>query len=201
MIEGGTWINGPDFLTNDERDWPKQPVERKDTLQNDPEVKNMVTVNVIKVEDHTEPMNKLLNYYSDWHKLKRSIAWILKAKQTLCQLKDERKEFSKAICQMEKDPERQRLKVDQHMKKYKMTTEWKSLTLDDLDVAESEILQLSQRQQFEEEIKALQKGGQISCNSRLFKLDHILQDGTLGVGGRLTMSPRIQSAQWNPTRC
>ena len=69
LIEGGTWINRPDFLTNDERDWLKQPMERKDILQNDPEVKNMVTVNAIKVEDHTEPTNKLLNYYSDWHKL------------------------------------------------------------------------------------------------------------------------------------
>lgn len=62
----------------------------------------MVTVNAIKVEDHTEPMNKLLNYYSDWHKLRRSIAWILKAKKTLCQLKDERKEFSRAIGQTER---------------------------------------------------------------------------------------------------
>ncbi|KAJ8353330.1 hypothetical protein SKAU_G00208970 [Synaphobranchus kaupii] len=31
----------------------------------------MVMVNTIKVEDNLEPMNKLVNYYSDWHKLKR----------------------------------------------------------------------------------------------------------------------------------
>ncbi len=130
-------------MTNDEHDWPKRPVERKESLQDDLEVKNTVTVNTIKVKDNIEPMNKLFNYCSDWHKQKRSVAWLLRARKTLQQLKDERKEFSKTISQTEKDPERQKSKLERHMEKYKMTTERKSLTLDDLDIAESEIIQFS----------------------------------------------------------
>lgn len=83
LIQGGTWINGPNFLLNDECDWPTQPIERKESLQDDPEVKTTVTVNIIEVKDNMEPMNKLIYYYSDWNKLKRSVAWILKARK-LC---------------------------------------------------------------------------------------------------------------------
>lgn len=195
LIQEGTWIKGPNFLLNNECDWPKQPVQRKESLQDDPEVKNTVTVNTIKVEDDMEPMSKLINYYSDWHKLKRSVAWILKLKKALRQLKDERQELSRTINQTEKDPEKQRSKLKRHMEKYKTTTEKKSLTLDDLDTAESEIIQFSQRQQFGEEIKALQRGKQVSRNSQLFKLDPILQDGTLRVGGRLNKSAMPEKAK------
>ncbi|XP_059391451.1 uncharacterized protein LOC132124461 [Carassius carassius] len=80
------------------------------------------------------------------------------------------------------------------MKKLK-ATEKKSLTLDDLDVAESEIIKFSQRQQFGEEIQVLEKGKQLSRSSQLFKLDPILQDGTLRVGGRLNKSAMPENAK------
>ena len=54
--------------------------------------------------------------------------------------------------------------------------------------AESILIQFSQRQQFREDTKALQKGKQVSRKSQLLKLDPILQDGTLRVGGRLNKS-------------
>jgi len=56
------------------------------------------------------------------------------------------------------------------MEKCKTTTERKSLTLDDLIAAEKEIIMFSQRQNFAEEIKALQKDKQVSCNSRCSNL-------------------------------
>ncbi|KAJ8404510.1 hypothetical protein AAFF_G00337770 [Aldrovandia affinis] len=90
LAQSRTWIDGPSFLLNNECDWPEQPMQRKESLQNDPEVKNMATVNTIKVEEDKEPLNKLIDYYSEWHKLKRAVAWILKLKRTLQQLKDER---------------------------------------------------------------------------------------------------------------
>ena len=115
LMQGGTWINGPSFLSNNECDWPTQPIERKECLQDDPEVKNIVAVNTIEVKDKMEPIDKLIYYYSEWNKLKRSVAWILKVKKTLQQLKDERKQFTRTISQTEKDPERQRSKLGQHM--------------------------------------------------------------------------------------
>ncbi|KAK0139267.1 hypothetical protein N1851_024102 [Merluccius polli] len=85
------------------------------------------------------------------------------------------------------------------MEKYRMT-EKKPLTLDNLVTAESEIIQFSQRQQFGEEIKALQKSKQVSRNSQLFKLDPILQDGTLRVGRRLNKSAMPENAKHQKNR-
>lgn len=121
------------------------------------------------------------------------MAWILKLKKTLWQLKEKRKELSKTINQTEKDPEKQ--KLERHMEKYRTTIEKKPLTSDDLVVAESEIIQYSQRQQFREEIKALLKNKQVSSSSQLFKLDPILQDGTLRVSGRLNKSAMPENAK------
>ncbi|KAJ8404511.1 hypothetical protein AAFF_G00337780 [Aldrovandia affinis] len=81
------------------------------------------------------------------------------------------------------------------MKKYKSTREKKPLTLDDLVAAESEIIKFSQRQQFNEELQALQKGKQVSRNSQLFRLDPILQDSILRVGGRLNKSAMPETAK------
>ena len=195
LVQGGTWINGPNFLLNSESDWPEQPDRKEESLPNDPEVKNKVTVNAIKVKEDMEPLNELINYYSDWHKLKRSVAWILKVKETLWKLKEERKELLQTIHQTEKDPEKQKSKLEQHMKKYKRTIGKKSLTLDDLVAAESEIIRCSQRQQFREEVKTLQKSRQLSRSSQLFKLDPILQDDTLRVGGRLNKSAMPENAK------
>ena len=74
------------------------------------------------------------------------------------------------------------------MEKYRTTKEKKPLTLEDMVAAESILIQFSQRQQYREDIKALQKGKQVSRTSQLLKLDQILQDGTLRVGGRLNKS-------------
>ncbi|XP_052445519.1 uncharacterized protein LOC127987300 [Carassius gibelio] len=193
LMQGGTWINGPDFLLDKECDWSEQPLRRKESLQNDPEVKNGATVNMIKVEENMEPIDKLISYYSDWQKLKRAVAWILKVKENLWKLKEERKEISKKIMETEKDPEKQRSKLEQQTKKFKATK--KSVTLDDLVVAESEIIKFSQRQQFGEEIKVLEKGKQLGRSSQLFKLDPILQDGVLRVGGRLNKSAMPENAK------
>uniref|UniRef100_A0A3B3YRA6 Uncharacterized protein n=1 Tax=Poecilia mexicana TaxID=48701 RepID=A0A3B3YRA6_9TELE len=79
------------------------------------------------------------------------------------------------------------------MKKFQ--TEKTILTLDDLDTAEAEIIQFSQRQHFEEEIKVLRNGNQLSRNSVLYKLDPTLQDDTLRVGGRLNKSAMPESTK------
>ena len=135
-----------------------------------------------------EPINRLIDYYLDWHTLQRSVVWILRLKETLRQLKDERKEFSKTVNQTEKDPEKRRSKLEKHMAKYRTTKDKKPLTLEDMVTAESILIQFSQRQQYREDIKALQKGKQVNRNSQLLKLDPILQDGTLRVGRRLNKS-------------
>ncbi|XP_043969743.1 uncharacterized protein LOC122829340 isoform X2 [Gambusia affinis] len=191
LVEGGMWMSGPDFLLN-EKDWPEQQ-RKKESLEDDLEVKNTVAVHMVKVEEGMAPMNQLLTYHSDWNKLKRSVAWIVKVKDALREHKEERKKALRTISQTELDPEKQRKKLEQHMKKFQ--TKKTILTLDDLDAAETEIIQFSQRQHFEEEIKVLRNGSQLSRNSVLYKLDPILQDDTLRVGGRLNKSAMPESAK------
>ncbi len=66
---------------------------------------------------------------------------------------------------------------------------YKSLTMQDLTRAENEIIKVIQSQNFNEEISMLQKGNaSVKRNSCLTKLDPVLQDGVLRVGGRLGRS-------------
>lgn len=169
-------------------------MRRKESLADDPEIKNTVTVNAVKVEETMEPMNQLIRYYSDLNTLKQSVAWIIKVKAALWKQKEKHKEALRTIKQAETDPEAHRLKLEQHMKKFKDIPGKKSLTLDDLDNAELEIIQFSQRQHLKEEIRVLRKGTQLSHSSALLKLDPILQDGTMRVGGRLNKSAMPETA-------
>ncbi|KAL3975057.1 hypothetical protein ACER0C_023683 [Sarotherodon galilaeus] len=194
LLEGGSWIHGPNYLL-DENEWPEQPVRKKENLQDDPEVKTSATVNMLKVEECMEPMKHVIDYYSDWTKLKRAVAWIMKLRKVLWMLKEERKHYSNIVQKNENDPEKQRLKLQVHMETFKSAMGKKALALEDLEAAESEIVRFSQKQHHGEEIKILQKGGQLSCSSQLFKLDPVLRDGMLRVGGRLNKSGLPENAK------
>ncbi|KAK0155313.1 hypothetical protein N1851_002322 [Merluccius polli] len=176
-------------------------LDRKEgSLLNDPEVKNKVTVNTIKVCEDMEPMNELINYHSSWHELKRSVAWILKVKETLWKLKEERKELSRAISQTEKDPDKQKLKLEQHMKKVKGTIGKKSLTLDDLVTAESEIIQFSQKQQFGEDIENTAEGQTAWPQAHSGVVTLILRDIHQRTGhcGRSYVLAQLRRKYWIP---
>lgn len=80
------WLKGPKFLLTDEKDWPKQEVDKSVIILDDPEVKKDITVNACVVEDASNATNKFLNYFSDWEKLKTSVAWFLKFKDLLQEL-------------------------------------------------------------------------------------------------------------------
>ncbi|XP_028679645.2 uncharacterized protein LOC114668167 [Erpetoichthys calabaricus] len=78
FLKSTTWSQGPSFLLKPEKEWPKRPDQLNDSLiEDDPEVKSC-TVNVTKIEEATEPINKLITYFSDWHRLKKAVAWFLK---------------------------------------------------------------------------------------------------------------------------
>lgn len=58
-----------------------------------------------------------------------------------------------------------------------------------------QIIRSSPKQHYGEDIKVLQKGGQLSGNSPLLKLDPVLLDGTFRVGGRLNKSALPENAK------
>lgn len=61
-------------------------------------------------------MSKLLQYYDSWNQLKRMVAWIMEVRKLLIHLKNKRKEFLSEISKTEKDPEKQKVIVQQHGK-------------------------------------------------------------------------------------
>lgn len=64
----------------------------------------------------------------------------------------------------------------------------RALTVDNLKDAELEIIRRCQKKKIQEEIGSLQRGEHVNRHSHIYKLDLIIQDGILRVGGRLSRS-------------
>ncbi|KAL7883055.1 hypothetical protein SRHO_G00007130 [Serrasalmus rhombeus] len=78
---------------------------------------------------------------------------------------------------------RKLLKPELQKERIKVTG--KPLTPVDLQRAEEAIIRFYQQEKFPKEISTLQEGKPVMCSSDLHKLDPVLQDGMLRVGGRL----------------
>ena len=73
------WNKGPEFLYEDEKYWPRPPEVLDNMATDELEVKKVKVfhVNVIS------PLSRLLLHFSDWYKLKRIVAWLIKYKNFL----------------------------------------------------------------------------------------------------------------------
>ena len=84
-----SWLSGPSFLLCGEDQWPKNPDPERINVD-DPEVKR-VQSHAIQMQEHKDPLGQLMMYYSSWTKLKRAVAWFLKLKNLLKELKAKKK--------------------------------------------------------------------------------------------------------------
>lgn len=174
------WIKGPEFLCQPDREWQKPHLETAMSA-NDPEVKQDITSNLI-VKSPLNPTSSLINYFSSWRSLMTAVAWLLKVKTTILLLTRKRKEIQTAVSNF-KD-ESSQLK---EMQAFKATLQRQCLKPEDLMQAERAVISFSQRQSFEEELSTLEAGKNgVKRNSHLYKLDPVLDDGLLRVGGRLS---------------
>ncbi|KAK3886009.1 hypothetical protein Pcinc_009834 [Petrolisthes cinctipes] len=105
------------------------------------------------------PTRKLLQYFSSWHKIKKAVAWLLRFKNYLKGSKRDANNCSKF------------------------------LTVDDINQAEKSIIQVVQKESFSEELSALKGGLKVKSNSSLYKLNPVLHDGLIRVGGRISKAP------------
>lgn len=80
----------------------------------DPEVKRDVVVNVAISKDSQCATSKLLHYFSDWMKQKISVAWFLKFKNVLMELRRQRKSLQAFSCK-DKDGSTLSEKVEEEM--------------------------------------------------------------------------------------
>ena len=178
FVQNEAWISGPDFLSKPEREWPDKPVQLEELTVADPEVKKGILVNATTVEESTDVMQQLTEYFSSWIQLKKAVAWLIRVKGTLINLSKKRKEINEKY----KDQEQ----VNKEMTKYKRCLKQTYLTLDDLRQAELDIICHCQQRTFQEEISALQRKEPVKKSSRICRLNPQLQEGILRVGRRLS---------------
>lgn len=73
------WLNGPKFLLQDPRHWPKNPLQ-PEVAEYDSEVKKEVMINTVST---VTCIGSVIDRYSCWTKLRRAVVWILRYK-TFC---------------------------------------------------------------------------------------------------------------------
>ncbi len=189
LVKCREWIHGPDFLWKKEEEWPKESLVSVSLSPDDVEVKRNTTVYSTVLKDKENPTSQLLNYFSSWTKLKIAVAWFLKFKNVLRLLSAKRKEIQ-AAC-MNKDTKNPH-KVCDKLKAFKTSLGAQSISLEDLLKAEKAIVKFYQKQRYAEEMSRVEKasvvGKCLNWFSSLYKLDPVMDDGVLRVGGRLNKS-------------
>ena len=175
------WLKGPQFLREDEQFWPKQPIYTVELQENDEEIKKVKVQSYAVTQE--DDLNKLLHRYSQWYTLQKAVAWLLRFIQYL-------------RCRVGRIP------VDQLKRSH--------LEVPEINMATTVIIKNVQRQYFPQELDALRQvqgnKGQRSLKERsnaetgytspLRKLNPILIDGILHVGGRLQRAPLTDAAKY-----
>lgn len=149
------WLNGPEFLwQNTIHSQSVLPDEITDVADDDDEIKREIEVHAIT---STDPIGNLMNYYSDWTKLQRATAWILRFKD-YCRYRYLRHD----------------------VKLYDG-----DLKIPEIRRATETILVNVQKTSFPEEMKHLSKMTSLRNDSRIISLNPILHNGLIRVRGRV----------------
>ena len=121
-------------------------------------------------------MNRLITRCSDWNKLKKSVAWLLRLKLWL------------------------QWKLRKKMEETELVKPFKTckMTLKEMDMAEHEIIKLVQMESFGEDNRLIKTKGIVSQSSSICMFDPILVEDLLCVGGRLKNVPVKVSVAKNP---
>ncbi|XP_030843576.1 uncharacterized protein LOC115924837 [Strongylocentrotus purpuratus] len=159
----GRWLKGPSFLCADEMEWPIAPADLQ-VPPSDPEIKPPTeNASAFTTQSEEKSLERLINTYSSWYKLRRGVSWLLKFMQWL-KLKG-------------------KTQTEQELR------DFKRISYDDMQKAEKRILHYVQKCFFQKEIESLtDSDGKVTKTSQLYKLDPKIVEGLVRVGGRLERS-------------
>ena len=182
LLDSKTWLTGPEFLWEAKETWRHCRMESNlddgdPEVKRDPEVKKNISVHTISVQN-SSATNQLIMYYSDWRRLKTAVAWMLRLKSTLLKLSRRRKQLMLAA-PVDLDQINREMVKARGAKGHKLSS-------DDLSMAERAILQFCQKDRFNSEMCALLSGKRVKRSSPIYKLDPVMEEGFLRVGGRLS---------------
>lgn len=168
FLKNTGWIHGPEMIWKSEEEWPQFPT----------------IATIVKGGD--KPTDMLITYFSSWRRLKVAVAWFQKLKEALKLLAQGRKELQSTVNQTTVTRNAQKA-IDQKMADVKATQGGQTVSLEDLEKAENSIICYIQQQSFPEEMAALQMAPSgVKGTSGLYRLDPVLKEGMLRVGGCLS---------------
>lgn len=149
-----TWMYGPQFLWQDTSHWPKQP-RPHEVNEDDVEVKKEIAIH------HTtsDTIDNIIGYHSDWRKLTRTIAWLIRFK-THC--------------------------IHRYLDHQVQCTTG-DLTLTELQTATNEILVYVQNGYFADEITNLKTSAPVKKDSRIVSLNPVLDKEMIRAKGRVNL--------------
>ncbi|XP_015747596.1 PREDICTED: uncharacterized protein LOC107327368 [Acropora digitifera] len=181
LINDLRWTRGPRFLRSPPESWLSQPIDLGPIPENDPEVKTESKVCLAGVAEQENPLSKIFQRYSSWRQLKKTIAWILRYKANLLQFVSGRRKGASLP---------------------PSSVPIKPLSIKELDDAEAAIVTCVQEQCFREDLKFLKHASKVEGrmaviprSSNIYKLDPMLIDGVIRVGGRLHKAPINSNAK------
>ena len=154
------WLTGPEFIWQHESLWPTQMEAVEDISDEDPEVKRKVKSCTTSLRKGCDPLLEYPQKCPSWFHLQKIIAWLMRYKDNLLRA-------SKGDRALRETP--------------------KYTTLEEIRRAERELFKNVQRRAFPDEVNHHEKP--VKKTSRLYKLDPILIDCLLCVGGRLRNVP------------
>ena len=83
ITKANRWINGPDFLWQDQETWPKSPIMIPEEPQQPCEPPETKTTFSTLAQPVNQRVDGILKRFSSWLQLKRCIAWMLRFKNRL----------------------------------------------------------------------------------------------------------------------
>ena len=158
------WLTGPEFLWKPQEFWPKRPPNITHMSSSDNELRK--ERNVCVVSKQNSVIDDIIFSFSNWRKLKKCFAWILRYKAKLYYAVKCKKE-GKSVVFSEKLP---------------------LLTVEEMDSAENAIIKYTQKQYFSVEEQKTKGDLKFKISSSLQKLCPVLRDELICVGGRLDLA-------------